>query len=958
MDPPPRSRWWAHELSAARARSGFAAGGEEAAMGSGEGDSLRKAMKRKGSRGSGGAERAKKRQKALQFSLFLKHKERTSKPQSASCSLQNVFYKGLRKHTSCTTRRLRELAVRKKLQERQDHTLTCGNSLKKQCVRGMDHKLRIKVSRPINYPPNSGCEVVKHVAYPPKDDIFGDLPLLESSKIMFHTGVDILPTVIEDPFAVNQSVPDAILGTEPLKLMPASEISKQTPLPFEDFVKKEGTPEKETTCISPNDVGKGHSSNAEFDGLLNHGSDTIGKTYLGEMQMKSTNVSALSSYSNEGAKSCSNNNSPRSCFYTNTNCFQRIKKTGTSSAAVRTRIEETKNDRDAAVIVKTSNCISGRQVPNEYHLSSEGSVLSSAISQGAKSCSSNPPQSCFYMGTNCVRTIKKTGTSSAAVRTRIEATKNNRDAAVIAKKRNYISGRQVPTEYHLSSEGSLVSSAISQGTVNAGTNTDGLSSCRSVPAQEYVSTSSPFYKFASNACDESRKSVDTCASSSVKDQGSLYPKHQPAYPSASIGLAFMKLPGLERMEISSHDPRTGENKFMNGLSLNTRRCQEQQMASGMTNIIQGQNMIGFSDSQAGKKVPDCFVRQDNFHSHQPTMRLMGKTVSVCERVKEHKLSTTGKVWIDSSITEEDRPSPVSCQLPQKRLCPYPVSVIPRACVNESSYIFSSISNSTLAEARPIASDAQNQRLQLINSVSSTVKDHISNPISHFVCQAQINKESVIDVNSRTRHLELYQPQKLMNVPQNQYPHLNTPASSMYMEDHTSLGSAVNHSSPSFPQRVLNTSMQGKYQKCTSLGYEDTSSVPTHKHCQVPGANLLSTSIVSFREYGTNSAELRNSYQAGRPSVTTSSSSKSIPTISPTCTGSLFNIDGRKGVSFINQSNKRPACADNVLYQPAKRQLVADKLELTTPMVPNIQNYSLGWSLNDAVGPRILDFSNK
>lgn len=198
----------------------------------------------------------------------------------------------------------------------------------------------------------------------------------------------------------------------------------------------------------------------------------------------------------------------------------------------------------------------------------------------------------------------------------------------------------------------------------------------------------------------------------------------------------------------------------------------------------------------------------------------------------------------------------------------------------------------------------------------------------------------------------------MNVPQNQYPHLNTPASSMYMEDHTSLGSAVNHSSPSFPQRVLNTSMQGKYQKCTSLGYEDTSSVPTHKHCQVPGANLLSTSIVSFREYGTNSAELRNSYQAGRPSVTTSSSSKSIPTISPTCTGSLFNIDGRKGVSFINQSNKRPACADNVLYQPAKRQLVADKLELTTPMVPNIQNYSLGWSLNDAVGPRILDFSNK
>jgi hypothetical protein len=79
-----------------------------------------------------------------------------------------------------------------------------------------------------------------------------------------------------------------------------------------------------------------------------------------------------------------------------------------------------------------------------------------------------------------------------------------------------------------------------------------------------------------------------------------------------------------------------------------------------------------------------------------------------------------------------------------------------------------------------------------------------------------------------------------------------------------------------------------------------------------------------------------------------------------CTGSLLNIDGRKGVLFVDQTSKRPACADNVSQQPAKRQVVANKLEeLTSPMFPNVKNYSKsGWSLNDAVGPRILNFSNK
>lgn len=897
MDPPPRSRWWAHELAAERAR--LAVGGP--AEGGGKGGGLGKGTKRKGSRGSGEAERAKKRRRALQFIFFLKHKEKTTKPQSTSRLLQHVLHKGLlRKRKNPTIHTWRELAVRKKLQEQetQDHMSTHESSLNKQRRRGMDpcndmnsslfrrkaansfvNKRSMKVSRSTNYPLNPGCEVVKHVAYPPKDDIFGDLPLLESSKIMFQTGVDEIPTVIEDSFVTNQSGPDAISETVPLKLMPASDITVQTSSPLEDLVKKEGNPGKESTCISLNDAGRSHPSSAGFDGPLNHSSINMVKTCLGDIQLKSTDVPALSSYSNEGPKSGSCN-PPQGYFYTNTNCCQEIKKPGTSSA-----------------------------------------------------------------------------TSSAAVRTRAEATKKDRDAAVNGKKNTDISGPLVPTEYHLSSEGSVLSSVISQGTVNTGTNTDSMSSSRSMPAREYVPTSSPFGNFASNICHENRKSMDTCTPLSMEDQGNWYSKLCPVCTPASIGLAFMKLPGLERMEISSCNLRTCENTFMNGRSMNTVRCQKQQLVSGVTNNMQGQKKIGFSDSQARKKGPDGYARQDVYHSHQPTVRLMGKTVSVCKRSKEQKVSTMGTVWTDNSIIKEDHLSSISCQLPQKRLFPCQDSVIPRAHVNEFTDILPRIPNSALSETRSTITDVQNQRLQRINSVSSTVKDRTWNSGSQFVCQTEVNKASMISSDSRSRHLDLHQPPQVISIPQNQHSPLCTPASSMYREDHNFVGPAVNQSS-SFPQWVINTSMQGKYQKSTLLSYNDPSSVPIRQPCQVPGAKLSSTSIISFHDYGTNNAEYRNSYQGVRPSLTTSLASNSISTTGPTCIGILPNIDVRKGAAFVNQRNKRPAYADIVSQQPAKRQLVTDKQDLTTPMVPNMKNHSLGWSLNDAVGPRMLDFSNK
>jgi len=74
MDPKPPSRWWKHELAAARARLSAGAEGGEAAAARGEGGGPRKGTKRKGPLSGSAAERAKKRRRVLQFRSFLKNK--------------------------------------------------------------------------------------------------------------------------------------------------------------------------------------------------------------------------------------------------------------------------------------------------------------------------------------------------------------------------------------------------------------------------------------------------------------------------------------------------------------------------------------------------------------------------------------------------------------------------------------------------------------------------------------------------------------------------------------------------------------------------------------------------------------------------------------------------------------------------------------------------------------------
>jgi hypothetical protein len=115
---------------------------------------------------------------------------------------------------------------------------------------------------------------------------------------------------------------------------------------------------------------------------------------------------------------------------------------------------------------------------------------------------------------------------------------------------------------HLSSKCIVLPSTVSQGVVNARTNADEMASCRSMPAKYCNPTSRSFGNITSNVRHESRKSLDACVALSMEKQDSWSPKVHPS--PASIDLAFFKLHGLKRMEISNCNVKTSENcKFVN-----------------------------------------------------------------------------------------------------------------------------------------------------------------------------------------------------------------------------------------------------------------------------------------------------------------------------------------------------------------------------------------------------------
>jgi hypothetical protein len=257
-----------------------------------------------------------------------------------------MLHMGLLRKQKSSIHSRRELALRKKLEEAWDHLPPHESSLSSEMVKRMDpsngmrsslcrgkevdsfvNEQSIKVSGPSNYHANSSCEVARH-ATGSKDDIFGDLPLLESSKAIYRTGGDELSIVIEESFIIDQTDPDAKLETVCLKLINDYDITAQTSI--DDFVKIEGTPDQEPICISYKEAAS--SSIARVDCLPNCKSISMAKTHI-DMHLKYSGIPSLSCYSDTRSK-CGSNNPPLGCVDMNANCSHGINKHGTSSAAI------------------------------------------------------------------------------------------------------------------------------------------------------------------------------------------------------------------------------------------------------------------------------------------------------------------------------------------------------------------------------------------------------------------------------------------------------------------------------------------------------------------------------------------------------------------------------------------------------------------------------------------------
>jgi hypothetical protein len=285
----------------------------------------------------------------------------------------------------------------------------------------------------------------------PKMTFFENLPLLESSKVIFQTGGDELPIVIEHPDAESEIVS--------LKLIDDYDITAQTS-PLDDLVKIEETLDKELICISYNDTARSCAVAAGIDCLPNRKSISVAKTHR--------DMPTLISYPDLRSK-CGSNNPPHGSFDTNTNCSQGINKHDTSSAAtlpvMRTRTEAT-NYEDALVIPMKSTDVPAPSVASNNLLSYQGNVLPYAVSQGIISSriaenylpsqSSVLPSAVSHARaygndmTSCRRMLTSTSfTSPSTMRTRTEPT-NYEDVPVIFKKSIDFSGPLVASKNHFS----------------------------------------------------------------------------------------------------------------------------------------------------------------------------------------------------------------------------------------------------------------------------------------------------------------------------------------------------------------------------------------------------------------------------------------------------------------------------------------------------------------------------
>nr|XP_010916300.1 uncharacterized protein LOC105041151 [Elaeis guineensis] len=474
----------------------------------------------------------------------------------------------------------------------------------------------------------------------------------------------------------------------------------------------------------------------------------------------------------------------------------------------------------------------------------------------------------------------------------------------------------------------------------------------------------------------------------MKDQLRWYPErcNNPANIPVTSGRGIMQLHGLERMEVQNHVAvRDKDQHFHHGpnsMKVSCYGCREH----------------SHQDHNLNNR--DKFQAEGNLNhrvqpAHQPTMRLMGKNVTVGKSSEECRNFDDGKIWTDKEIISEHSPSvrlsatSLPSQWLQHEWFKHPASEASRFLQPlESS---SSIYCSPAVEPSHMHFDCQERWISR-NGLSSTMRNHGSmlNPSSHPPPpQTMLNKTSNRAVNSVTDYVEMGHQIPIVAAPQNISQHMllmstHCKHSQSFSFSTSSIShpaflsqncgnfvesSSVHSSSLCHPEWLLNAEQHKKSNKSSFPFCSDR--IGIHHSCTTPGSKLpllpymYPTSIISFPVYNTGSSHTCGStpvlhspfiplYPASK---TTFSGNASFRNKIKHRDGTKSKLTYLKSLDRANKSNKRPVAKDDGFMKPAKKPRLTIQDSSNVPVGPRREQLN-GCSSDDVGTPEISVLASK
>ncbi|KAH7657703.1 hypothetical protein IHE45_17G038800 [Dioscorea alata] len=427
--------------------------------------------------------------------------------------------------------------------------------------------------------------------------------------------------------------------------------------------------------------------------------------------------------------------------------------------------------------------------------------------------------------------------------------------------------------------------------------------------------------------------------------------HDCTHQLARSGSSFTAMSGSESSKMPNHEPLR-DNFFYHGTTASRGFC------NGCKEHSQTHNCVDMKRPRAEANLENRFQP-----SIQPTMRLMGKNVTVGKSTRECEGFDDGKVWTDKEIITEYstlRESDITNtkRWPQHEWLAHSSSGTLKENLQHPQEVPSSLFQVSPFNHRSVHMNLDcHPQFVSRNGLSSDIGKHDPR-MDHFSLavpfQEPLNKtsRSLVNYNPGTESLKagLHAPSASSH-PQNACHHMLLSSthckhsqSISYSTASTSRPPYMNqgycnftqpsmaHSSSNLPPWLLKATQQTKYPKST-CSYSE--SIPLHHHtCILPGncSFPLSSpcpSNISFHVYGTNISQTCNSPNPAsllHPSLISEFAVNKYNTGgSNSCRNKIKDRDVTKSkISYFREldhasrSRKRPAAKDDGLVKPMKK----------------------------------------